>query len=309
MERKIIVIAGPTAVGKTKLSVDIAKLLGTEIISGDSMQIYRGMDIGTAKVTEEETKGVKHHLIDIRDPDEEYSVAEFKEDAMRIIDDLHKRDLIPVIAGGTGLFIDSIIKVRSYKDQIKDDRLRHELEQFAITYGNEALHEKLKAEDPESYERLHPNNLKRVIRALEVRYLTGIPFSEFKDPEGLNPDFDVLYYYLNMERQKLYDRINMRVDIMINNGLIDEVRGLIENGVDPHAQSMMAIGYKEIVSYLNGETDLDKAIDRIKQGSRNYAKRQLTWFRNDGYARELNKDRLSDEEIIKYIADEAMKQG
>lgn len=301
MENRVLVISGPTGIGKTALSVKIAKILNTEIISGDSMQIYRGMDIGTAKITSEEADGIKHHLVDILNPDEEYSVAEFKELTNKIIHDLHKAGKIPMIVGGTGLFIDSIIKNLNFSQSMKDDEFRNEMEALAKEKGNEYVHDMLKMIDPISAQKIHMNNIKRVIRALEVHKTTGEKLSSFKDTEGLNPDYNVFYYYLNMDRQKLYDRINLRVDEMITKGLEFEVKTLLNAGLTLNNQSMQGIGYKEMIAYIKGESSLEAAVSSIKQASRNYAKRQLTWFRNDKFAVELNKDSMGEDEIIDRI--------
>ncbi len=304
MENRILVLSGPTGVGKTALSIKLAKILNTEIISGDSMQIYKGMDIGTAKITDEEADGIKHHLVDILEPDENYSVAEFKEYAKNIIGKMHENNMIPMIVGGTGLFIDSIIKNLNFTQSIKDDDFRNRMEDLAKEKGFDFVHNMLFEVDPISAEKIHKNNIKRVIRALEVFNTTGTRLSSYKDPEGLNPEYKVFYYYLNMDREKLYDRINLRVDEMITKGLKTEVENLLNSGLDIKNQSMQGIGYKEMISYIHGEISFETAIDKIKQASRNYAKRQLTWFRNDKFAVELNKDSMGDEEIIdKILAD------
>ncbi len=301
MENRIIVLGGPTGIGKTELSLKLARAVNGEIISGDSMQIYHHMDIGSAKIKPEEMQGVVHHLLDFLDPRLPFSVAEYKALALNCVRDLHKRGVIPIITGGTGLFIDSVIKNLKFTASIRDEAFRKELESAAASQGNEYVHDLLVAVDPVSAERLHKNNLKRVIRALEVYKITGTPLSAITDLPGLNPDFRTFYYYLNMDRGKLYDRINARVDQMVAQGLEAEVKNLLAMGLTEKHQSMQGIGYKEMISHIHGHCSLDEAVSAIKQASRNYAKRQLTWFRNDPCAVELNRDVLSDDEILAQI--------
>ncbi|WP_426349364.1 tRNA (adenosine(37)-N6)-dimethylallyltransferase MiaA [Alloiococcus sp. CFN-8] len=305
MNKKLVIIAGPTAVGKTDISIEIAKKLNTEIISSDSMQIYKYMDIGSAKVSKEEQSSVKHHLIDIIDPKEEFSVSDYKAEAHKIINNLHGVGKIPVVAGGTGLYINSLVCNMSFTESSKDDQYREGIERIARDKGNEYVHFMLKDIDPESYKLIHPNNLKRVIRALEVYHITGRPFSDFKDDNMYSCDFDLYYYILNMDREKLYSRINKRVDIMLKEGLVEEVKWLMDYGCTKDMQSMKGIGYKEIISYLQGEISYEEAVEDIKKGSRNYAKRQLTWFRKDPRAVFIDKDNYScDEEIVAKILDD-----
>ncbi|MDG5789034.1 tRNA (adenosine(37)-N6)-dimethylallyltransferase MiaA [Evansella sp. AB-P1] len=275
---KLVVIVGPTAVGKTATGIALAKKFHGEIISGDSMQVYKGMDIGTAKVTPQEMEGIPHHLIDIKHPDEAFSVAEFQERAkncIKVINDKHK---LPIIVGGTGLYVNSVIYDYDFSSSDGDDQLRDELERYGKEHGNEALHAKLKEIDPESYSELHPNNTRRVIRALEVYYLTGKTIGNRPKQPDISP-YDVVVIGLTMDREALYERINLRVDIMINEGLIEEVRALYDRGIRD-CQSVQAIGYKEIYSYLNGDLTKVEAVELLKRNSRRYAKRQLTWFRN-----------------------------
>lgn len=302
MKNKIIVIAGPTAVGKTQLSINLAKKLNTEIISADSMQIYKYMDIGSAKVTKEEMDGVKHHMIDIIDPSQEFSVAEYKEKGMEALDSIILKNKIPIIAGGTGLYINALTCNMNFSETEKDEEYRKYLLDLSIEKGNEYVHEMLKEHDIVSYNNIHPNNVKRVIRALEVYKLTGKPFSEYNSGEDFyKTDYDVKYYVLNMDRDKLYQRINLRVDIMMKNGLLDECKKLMDMGCNSSMQSMQGIGYKEILSYLEGNITLDEAVEMVKQYSRNYAKRQLTWFRRDPRAIFIDKDKMTDEEIEEKI--------
>lgn len=303
MKDKLIIIGGPTAVGKTEISIKLAQILNGEIISADSMQIYRDMNIGSAKISYDEMQGIPHHMIDIVDPTEEFSVSEYKLLAKAKIREIISKGKIPIIVGGTGLYIDSLIRNYSYTEGFKDENFRVEMETLALEKGNVFLHSMLKDIDLESYKNIHPNNRKRVIRALEVYKITGKPFSSFKENEGkVLEEYDIYYYVLTMNREKLYERINRRVDVMIENGLLEEVKHLKDKGMTPDMQSMKGIGYKELLYYLNGDISLEKAIDMLKQGTRNYAKRQLTWFRRDSLVEFINKDVYnSEEEIINKI--------
>lgn len=303
MKPEILILGGPTAIGKTKLSVNLAKELNAEIISCDSMQIYKYMDIGSAKVMPKEMNDVRHHLIDFVDPREPYSVAQYKEDCLREITDISSRGKRVLMTGGTGLYIDSIIKNLSFTASCRNDEIRDELEKFALEHGKEKLFEILKETDPKSAEIIHPNNVKRVIRAIEVSRITGQPFSSFKQEEELNEDFIIHYYFLNMDRERLYERINERVEIMFENGLINEVKDLLAMGLKRENQSMQGIGYKEVIDYIDQKYSIEVCKDKIKQNSRNYAKRQLTWFRNEKFAKEINRDNLTDVEIIRSVAD------
>lgn len=305
MNNKILVLAGPTAVGKTALSIELAKKLNGEIISTDSMQIYKYMDIGSAKITTEEMDGIKHHMIDVTTPDKPFSVVDFKSMAQPIIDDLLSKDKLPILTGGTGLYINALTCNMNFTDATNDEAYRLELEELAKEHGDIYIHNMLKDIDPVSYESIHPNNRKRVIRALEVYKVTNKPFSSFNAGEDFyKSKYDVHYYVLNMDREKLYQRINKRVDIMFEKGLLNECIKLKENGYNSLMQAMQGIGYKEVLMYLENSISLEEATEMIKQGSRNYAKRQLTWFRKDPRAIFLNKDELSDEEIINIITND-----
>ncbi|MFD1735901.1 tRNA (adenosine(37)-N6)-dimethylallyltransferase MiaA [Bacillus salitolerans] len=279
-KEKLVVLIGPTAVGKTKLSIDIAKRLNGEIISGDSMQIYRSMDIGTAKITKSEMEGVPHHLIDIKDPTESYSVAEFQQDVRSLITDITNRGKLPMIVGGTGLYIQSVIYDYVFSSIGSETTVRNQLEKELGETGIEPLYEKLKTLDPISAERIHPNNHRRVIRALEIFLTTGKTMTEYQDEQEEDILlYDVALIGLTMDRDKLYERINKRVDIMVREGLVSEVTTLFNQGIRD-VQSIQAIGYKEIYEYLEGKVSFDEAIETLKRNSRRYAKRQLTWFRN-----------------------------
>lgn len=302
MKKKILVIGGPTAVGKTELSIELAKRLNGEIISADSMQIYKYMDIGSAKISKEEMNGVVHHLIDVVDPSINFSVADYKEQGEKAIKEIISRGKLPIIVGGTGLYINSLTCNMTFTEAEKDEDYRRELERLVEEHGNNYIHEMLKDIDPISYEEIHANNRKRVIRALEVYKLTGKPFSSYNAGEDFyRSEYDVHYYVLTMDREKLYERINLRVDIMMEKGLLEECIKLKEMGYTSSMQSMQGIGYKEILYYLEGNVKLQEAINMIKQGSRNYAKRQLTWFRRDPRVTFLDKDKLSYVEILEKV--------
>ena len=302
MKKKILVIGGPTAVGKTELSIDLAKRLNGEIISADSMQIYKYMDIGSAKVSKGEMNGVVHHLIDVVDPSINFSVVDYKEQGEKAIKEIISRGKLPIIVGGTGLYINSLTCNMNFTKAEKDEEYRTELDKLANEHGNNYIHEMLKEIDPISYNEIHANNRKRVIRALEVYKLTGNPFSSYNAGEDFyKSEYDVHYYVLTMDREKLYERINLRVDIMMEKGLLEECIKLKEMGYTSSMQSMQGIGYKEILYYLEGNVKLQEAINMIKQGSRNYAKRQLTWFRRDKRVTFLDKDKLSYVEILEKV--------
>ncbi|WP_404450136.1 tRNA (adenosine(37)-N6)-dimethylallyltransferase MiaA [Sutcliffiella horikoshii] len=278
-KQKVIVIIGPTAVGKTKTSVELAKRLNGEIISGDSMQIYKTMDIGTAKVKKEEMQGIPHYLIDIKEPQEAYSVAEFQQDVRNKIDEITSRGHIPIIVGGTGLYIQSVLYDYQFSESGKDEETRLRLEERSQEIGVEKLHQELTEIDPKSAANIHPNNVRRVIRALEIFYTTGKTMSEYQDTQQPEPLYDIALIGLTMDREMLYERINLRVDLMMQEGLLKEVQSLYDNGIRD-CQSIQAIGYKELYAFFEGNVTLEKAVDDLKQNSRRYAKRQLTWFRN-----------------------------
>ncbi|WP_407949319.1 tRNA (adenosine(37)-N6)-dimethylallyltransferase MiaA [Peribacillus faecalis] len=278
-KQKVVVIMGPTAVGKTKLSIDLAKAFNGEIISGDSMQIYKGMDIGTAKIKKEEMQGVPHHLIDIIEPTDSFNVAQFQELVTKCIDDITSRGKLPIIAGGTGLYIEAVLQQYSYAESVKDEEYRLELEQSARENGVQYVHNLLADIDEASAERIHPNNVRRVIRALEIYHCTGKKMSEQLEKQNDDYVYDAALIGLTMERERLYERINRRVDIMAEEGLLEEVQALYDQGIRD-CQSIQAIGYKELYEYFDGKVTYEQAIENLKQNSRRYAKRQLTWFRN-----------------------------
>lgn len=282
MREKIIVIVGPTAVGKTALSIQLAEKFNGEVISGDSMQVYKNLDIGTAKVTPTEMNGIAHHLIDIKEIEEDYSVADFQAAATAKITEIIERGHIPIIVGGTGLYIESLLYPVTHAQVEPNNALRRELEKIAQEQGHKALWEKLQQVDPTAAAKIHPNNVRRVIRALEVYETTGQLFSSFQNErQERTPQYDAFIIGLNTERALLYERINQRVDMMINEGLVAEAQMLWDKvGLNSKTQSTQGIGYKELFEYFNGNVSLNEAVEAVKQNSRRYAKRQLTWFRN-----------------------------
>ena len=281
MKKPLIVIAGPTACGKTDTSIELAKKINAEIISADSMQIYKYMDIGTAKPTEEERQGIKHYLIDELEPDEAYSVAVFQKMAKNYVDEIYAKGKIPILVGGTGFYINALVYNNDFSSVDADYSYRDSLAVLAKEKGNEHLSLMLKEVDYESWEKIHMNNTKRIIRALEYYQLTGKKISEHNSVEKQKePHYDVTFIVVNRERELLYDRINLRVDKMMQEGLVDEVKSLLDKGYTRDLISMQGLGYKEIATYLFGESDLKTAVEVLKQNTRHFAKRQLTWFRN-----------------------------
>ena len=281
---KVIVIAGPTATGKTALSVRLAKELGGEIISADSVQIYQDLNIGSAKPTIDEMQGIPHHLMDFLPAGASFSVAEFCDRAKEAITDIHKRGKTAIVTGGTGLYISSLVDNVCFLEAQTDENLRKSLAEELARVGKDAMHEKLAKIDKPAADAIHPNNTKRVLRALEVFYSTGMTMTEQNaGSKTAKSPFDFVLCALSCDREILYDRINKRVDNMVEAGLFDEVNNLLARGIDRNCQSMQGIGYKEVVAHLLGEMDKDACIEKIKQNSRNYAKRQLTWFRRGDY--------------------------
>ncbi|MCL2422094.1 MAG: tRNA (adenosine(37)-N6)-dimethylallyltransferase MiaA [Defluviitaleaceae bacterium] len=303
--KPLVVITGPTACGKTPTAVALAKMIDGEIISADSMQIYKGMDIGTAKPAMAEREGIPHHMLDIANPHKDFSVAIFQQMAREAIEDIHNRGKIPILAGGTGFYITSTV----YEDALtpepekEDIAIRQRLMDKAVQEGSNVLHERLKAIDPVSASNIHPNNVKRVIRALAYYEHTGQLFSSQGREKNLR--YDTLFIILHRDRAKLYEAINRRVEMMIFQGLVSEVEQLLAAGARQDATAMQAIGYKEIIPHLNGQCTLEEAIAAIQQNSRRYAKRQLTWFRHQMDGHWLSMDENTTEEaatIIKYKA-------
>ena len=281
MRKKCIVIVGPTGVGKTRLSIFLAKRLNSEIISADSMQIYKYMDIGTAKVEPKYQKEIKHHLIDIVEPNENFNVEQFQSLCIDKIEEISAKNKIPIIVGGTGLYINSITHKLEFNTVKSDEKLRYELENIAESQGNQKLHKMLEDIDPESASKIHKNNVRRVIRAIEVYKLTGHKFSEINDKfDHYNDDYDFYIIGLNDDREILYKRINQRVDEMIDEGFMAECKYIYEL-TDENSQSIQAIGYREAFMYLNNEISFKDMVSLMKKNSRKYAKRQLIWFRQD----------------------------
>ncbi|WP_336621226.1 tRNA (adenosine(37)-N6)-dimethylallyltransferase MiaA [Staphylococcus lugdunensis] len=307
----IVVVVGPTASGKTELSVALAKKINGEVISGDSMQVYRQMDIGTAKVTQEEMEGVPHHLINILNPDEAFSAYEFKKRAEQCIADITARGKIPIIAGGTGLYIQSLIYNYPFeKEEMTAEKKRevakkmNELEEL----DNDHLHQYLNTFDSKSALEIHPNNRKRVLRAIEYYLKTEKLLSSRKKVQQFTENYDTLLVGIEMSRETLYFKINKRVDIMLTNGLFREVEALLESGYE-HEQSMQAIGYKELIPVVKGEETLSYAVDKLKQHSRQYAKRQLTWFKNKMKVRWLDKENMSLQMMLDEITTQINKRS
>lgn len=307
MGNKIIVIVGPTAVGKTYASIELAKKLNTEIVSADSMQIYKKMDIGTAKITKDEMQGIKHHMIDIVNPDEDYSVSEFKNDSENIIDEILSNNNVPIIVGGSGLYVNSLIYDLDFGKAKSDEKIREYYTYYHREHGEDALYEKLKKIDPQAAEKIHKNNVKRVIRALEVYDITGVKFSELNtDIRKPSNKYSYILVGLSMDRKILYERINKRVDKMLEEGLIQEVESLLNNGYHKDLVSMRGIGYKEIIDYLNGELSLEEAVNILKQNTRRFAKRQYTWFLRDENVKwfdieNINEIDLTVNDIYEYV--------
>ena len=298
----LVVIAGPTAVGKTELSIKLAQKIDGEIISGDSMQIYKGLDIGTAKIKEEEKEGIPHYLIDIIEPKEEYNVQVFQKNAREIIKDIRKRKKIPIIAGGTGLYIDSL--VYDYNFISEDDeqtKIRENLWEQYNLYGSEYLLRLLSESDPESMKKIDPANIKRIIRAWEVFQKKEKKFEEMERDarESKESPYDLFYFVITMNREELYDRINKRVDLMFAEGWIEEVKGLLSSKrVLPEYRAMQSLGYKQIIQFLNNELTYDECLYKIKQETRRFAKRQLTWFRKNKDVLWLDKSLYSQEQLL-----------
>ncbi|MDF9841041.1 MULTISPECIES: tRNA (adenosine(37)-N6)-dimethylallyltransferase MiaA [unclassified Paenibacillus] len=279
-KHKVLVLLGPTAVGKTRLSLELAEAYNAEIISGDSMQVYRGMDIGTAKISTAEMNGIPHHLIDIHDPEEAYSVAEFQEQGKRLIAEISGRGRLPFIVGGTGLYIESLCYGFRFSEAVADEAFRAEQDAYAETHGAEALHARLAAVDPASAERLHPNDRRRIIRALEIHHQMGTTLSANKAEQTRESPYELCLIGLTMDRKILYRRIEDRIDQMLEQGLIAEVQGLLDKGYHRSMVAMQGLGYKEIAAYLKGELTYEEAVTLLKRDTRRFAKRQLSWFRH-----------------------------
>ena len=282
MKKPIIILAGPTAVGKTDLSITLAKQINGAVISADSMQVYRYMDIGSAKVMPEEMQGVKHYLIDCLDPAEEFHVVRFQQMAKAALEEIYANGQIPIVAGGTGFYIQALLYDIDFTNQDSDESYRRELEDFAKENGAEALHAKLREVDPASADAIHANNIKRVVRALEFYHQTGQKISEHNETERHRESpYEFAYFVLTDDRAHLYERIDRRVDLMMEHGLLEEVKRLKEMGYHRDMVSMQGLGYKELLDALDGKMSVDEAVYIIKRETRHFAKRQLTWFKRE----------------------------
>lgn len=307
MKKPLIVLTGPTAVGKTELSIKLAGAIGGEIISADSMQVYKYMDIGTAKISTAEMGHIPHYLIDILEPEEEFNVVKFKEYAGKCMEEIYAKGKIPIIVGGTGFYIQAVLYGIDFKENGEDTAYRQQLEELYKKEGSEYLHAKLAQIDPSSALAIHPNNVKRVIRALEYYDQTGSRISEHNEEQRKNESpYNFCYIVLNNDREVLYERINRRVDLMMEAGLVQEVKQLLERGLSGDMVSMQGLGYKEIVRYLIGECSLEEAVYTIKRDTRHFAKRQLTWFKREKEVTWIQKNDFDNEEskILKAILEE-----
>ena len=279
MKKTVVAIVGPTAVGKTQLSIDLAKRFNGEVINGDSMQVYKGMDIGTAKITPDEMQGIPHHLIDIKEPIEDYTAADFKGHVHNLIEEITNNGRLPVIVGGSGLYIQAALFDYNFPEIKRNEERTDELTKQVREEGIDSIYRRLIEVDPEQADKIHPNNHRRVIRALEIYETTGRSKSDWEREQTSESPFNIIFIGLEMERERLYSEINRRVDVMLQDGLLEEVTHLYKQGLE-NTQAMKAIGYKEFIPYLEGREELTDSIDKLKQNSRRYAKRQYTWFRN-----------------------------
>ena len=304
MKKPLIVLTGPTAVGKTSLSISLAKAVNGEIISADSMQVYKGMDIGSAKIRKEEMQGVTHYLVDILEPEEEFHIVKFQELAKAAMEEIYAKGKIPILVGGTGFYIQAVTRDIDFTQAEQETSYREELEQFAKEKGAEYLHEKLREVDSKSAENIHANNVKRVIRALEFYHQNGTPISEHNEEQKQQTSpYNLTYFVLTAPREILYERIDRRVDQMMEEGLLEEVKSLRERGCHRGMVSMQGLGYKEILAYLEGEYPLEEAVRILKRDTRHFAKRQLTWFRREQDVIWVDKEQFhwNEAEILEYM--------
>ena len=311
-EKNVVILTGPTAVGKTALSIALAKALDTGIISADSMQVYKHMDIGSAKITAEEMQGVPHALVDVYEPDEEFHVVQFQHDAKAAMEQLWAKNKLPLVVGGTGFYIQALLYDIDFTAEDADRALREKYEKLAAEQGPQALHKLLSAVDPQSAEDIHANNVKRVIRALEFYEKTGTPISEHNATERAKcSPYGFAYFVLTDRREQLYARIDARVDAMMEQGLLEEVKALKRMDYTRDMVSMQGLGYKELLAYLDGECTLEEAVYIIKRDTRHFAKRQLTWFRRERDVIWVDKSAFDydDEKILKYMMEEIKKRG
>lgn len=312
LKKPLIVLTGPTAVGKTKLSIALAKAVDGEIISADSMQVYKYMDIGSAKITKEEMEGVPHHLIDVLDPGEDFHVVRFQEMAKQAMEEIYAKGKIPILAGGTGFYIQAVVKDIDFSENTEKSPVREALEKLAEEKGSEFLHERLREIDPPSADKIHANNVKRLIRALEYYQMTGERISDHnaREAEKESP-YNTAYFVLNDVRERLYARIDSRVDEMLKQGLLEEVQKLADMGYTKDMVSMQGLGYKEILSYLDHTCTLEEAVYILKRDTRHFAKRQLTWFKREKDVIWVNKNEFAykDKETLDYILKNCEKRG
>lgn len=311
-KRPLVILTGPTAVGKTDLSIQLAKKIGGEIISADSMQVYKYMDIGTAKITEGEMQGVKHYLVDEFEPEDDFNVVKFQSYAKKYMEEIYAKGKIPIIVGGTGFYIQALVYDIDFDENDADTSYRQKLEELAKEKGAEFLHEMLAKVDEKSAKEIHANNVKRVIRALEFYDKTGKKISDHNETERQKESpYNFAYFVLTDERKILYDRINLRVDKMMEAGLLEEVKQMKERGLTRDMVSMQGIGYKELLAYLDGEYTLDVAVDVLKQDTRHFAKRQLTWFRREKEVFWLDKSEIGrdTDSVLKVIDSELKKRS
>lgn len=312
MKKPLIVLTGPTAVGKTKLSIALAKAVNGEIISADSMQVYRYMDVGSAKITPDEMDGVPHHLVDVLEPTEDFNIVLFQQLAKKSMEEIYSKGRIPILVGGTGFYIQAITRDIDFTQSEQDDSYRKELEALAAEKGSSFLHDMLASVDPKSAEDIHENNVKRVIRALEFYKQNGTRISEHNEEqkEHVSP-YNLAYFVLNAPRPLLYERIDARVDEMLKNGLVEEVKNLQRMGCHREMVSMQGLGYKEILSWLGGEYPYEEAIRILKRDTRHFAKRQLTWFRREGEVTWVDKDKFdyNDSQILTYMLSVCREKG
>ena len=312
MKKPLIVLTGPTAVGKTKLSIALAKAVNGEIISADSMQVYRYMDVGSAKITPDEMDGVPHHLVDVLDPTEDFNIVLFQQLAKKSMEEIYAKGRIPILVGGTGFYIQALTRDIDFTQSEQDDSYRQELETLAAEKGNTFLHDMLASVDPKSAKDIHENNVKRVIRALEFYKQNGTRISEHNEEqkEHVSP-YNLAYFVLNAPRPLLYERIDARVDEMLKNGLVEEVKTLQRMGCHRGMVSMQGLGYKEILAWLEGEYPYDEAVRILKRDTRHFAKRQLTWFRREGEVTWVDKDKFdyNDSQILTYMLSVCREKG
>lgn len=312
MKKPLIILTGPTAVGKTELSIQLAQRIGGEIISADSMQVYKHMDIGSAKIKKEEMQGIAHHLIDLIEPEEEFHVVRFQEYAKRCIRDIHERGKIPILAGGTGFYIQAVLYDIDFTETASDSAYRETLECLARERGAGYLHQMLRLADPVSADGIHANNVKRVIRALEYFHETGEPISRHNEQERQKESpYQFAYFVLNDIRSRLYDRINARVDLMLEEGLVEEVKDLKNRGCTSDLVSMQGLGYKEVLAYLDGNCTLEEAVYTLKRDTRHFAKRQLTWFKREREVCWIEKEKFeyNNEKILEKMTEILVEKG